>query len=156
MHKNAPSYIEQILEATPHLPLISETIQLKQTRYARHCCRSKDELVSDVLLWTPSHGHAYVRQPARTYLQYLCIDTVCSLDDLPGAVDDRDRWRERVREIYASSMSWWWWLLLTLALLYIFNLNRSSVTDQGAEAKYGIIFKTLFFVWFVQFLKKIW
>ena len=24
-------------------------------------------------------------------------------------MDDRDEWRERVREIRASSMTWWWW-----------------------------------------------
>ena len=43
-----------------HLPPILKTIQIRWTRYARHCWRSKDELVSDVLLWTPSHGRARV------------------------------------------------------------------------------------------------
>ena len=32
------------------------------------CWRSKEELISDVLLWTPSHRHASVGQPGRTYL----------------------------------------------------------------------------------------
>ena len=36
-----------------HLPPISKTIQIKQTRHAGHCRRSKDELISDVFLWTP-------------------------------------------------------------------------------------------------------
>ena len=36
-----------------HLPPITKTIQARQTRHAGHCCRSKDELISDVLLWTP-------------------------------------------------------------------------------------------------------
>ena len=35
-----------------HLPPITETIQAWRTRHARHCWRSKDEIVSDVLLWT--------------------------------------------------------------------------------------------------------
>ena len=30
--------------------------------------RSKDELISDILLLTPSHGRTGVGQPARTYL----------------------------------------------------------------------------------------
>ena len=37
-----------------HLPPISHTIQVRRTRYARYCWRSKDELISDVLLWTPA------------------------------------------------------------------------------------------------------
>ena len=35
-----------------HLPPITKTIQVRRTRHAGHCWRSKDELVSDVLLWT--------------------------------------------------------------------------------------------------------
>ena len=71
--------------------------------------RSKDKLISDVLLWTPSHGRAKTGWLARNYIQQLCADTGYSLEDLPGAMDDRDGWWERVREIYASSVTWWWW-----------------------------------------------
>ena len=37
-----------------HLPPITKTIQVRRTRHAGHCRRSKDELISDVLLWTPA------------------------------------------------------------------------------------------------------
>ena len=47
-----------------HLPPIMKTIQVRQTRHARHCCRSKDELISDVLLWTPAYGQAKAGRPA--------------------------------------------------------------------------------------------
>ena len=33
-----------------HLPPITKTIQVRQTRHAGHCWRSRDELISDVLL----------------------------------------------------------------------------------------------------------
>ena len=36
-----------------HLPPIMKTIQVRWTRYAGLCWRSRDELISDVLLWTP-------------------------------------------------------------------------------------------------------
>ena len=36
-----------------HLTPITKTIQVRRTRHVRHCWRSKDELISDVLLWTP-------------------------------------------------------------------------------------------------------
>ena len=55
-----------------------------------HCWRSRDELISDVLLWTPSHGRAKAGRPARTYTQQLCVDMGCSPEDLPEAMDDRE------------------------------------------------------------------
>ena len=79
-----------------HLPLTTKTIQIRRTRHARHCWRSKDELISDVLLWTPSHGRVKAERPARTYIQQLYADTGCSPDDLPEAMDDREGLRERV------------------------------------------------------------
>ena len=36
-----------------HLPPISKTVQVRRTRHAGHCRRSRDELISDVLLWIP-------------------------------------------------------------------------------------------------------
>ena len=93
-----------------HLPPISKTIQIRRTRHEGHCWRSKDKLISDVLLWTSSDGRAGVGRPAGTYLQQLCRDTGCSLGDLPNAMDDRDDCHKRVREIHLSgTTSWWWW-----------------------------------------------
>ena len=56
---------------------------------------------SDVLLWTTSHGRAKAGRPARTYVQRLCEDTGCSPEDLPEVMNDRERWREIVRDIRA-------------------------------------------------------
>ena len=72
-----------------HLSLISKTIQVRLTRHAGHCWRSRDELISDILLWTPSHRRAKAGWSARTYIQQLCADSGCSLEDLPEAMDDR-------------------------------------------------------------------
>ena len=67
---------------------------------------------SDWILWTPTHTLVCVRQPSRTYLYQLCADTGCSLKDLRVAMDDKDQWREREREINdicVVSAIWWWW-----------------------------------------------
>ena len=90
-----------------HLRPITKTIQVRRTRHAGHCWRSKDELISDVLLWTPTYGRAKAGRPARTYIQQVCEDTRCSLEDLPEAMNDREKWRDRVRDIRACSTSWW-------------------------------------------------
>ena len=92
-----------------HLPPIMKTIKVRRTRHAGHCWRSRNDLISDVLLWTPTYGRAKAGRPARTYIQQLCEDTGCSPEDLPEAMNDREKWRERVRDIRAGGITWWWW-----------------------------------------------
>ena len=93
-----------------HLPPISKTIQVRRTRHAGHCWRSRDELISDVLLWTPTYVQAKAGRPARTYIQQLCKDMGFSPEDLPEEMNDREKWREKVRNIRAGSTTWWrWW-----------------------------------------------
>ena len=92
-----------------HLPTITRTIQVKRTRHAGHCWRSRDELIIDVILWTPTYGQAKAGRPARTYILQLFEDTGCSPEDRPEAMNDREKWRERVRDIHASDTIWWWW-----------------------------------------------
>ena len=94
-----------------HLPPITKTIEVRRTRHAEHCWRSRDELIRYVLSWTHTHGCAKAGRPARTYIQQLCEDTGCCPEDLPGAMNDREEWRERVRDIRATSATWWWWYI---------------------------------------------
>ena len=85
-----------------HLPPITKTIQVRRTRHAGHCWRSKDELISNVLPWTPAYDRAKAGRPARTYIQQLYEDTGCGPEDLPEAMNDWEKWRERIRDIRAS------------------------------------------------------
>ena len=103
-----------------HLPSITKTIQVRRTRHAGHCWRSRDELIRDVLLWAPTYGRAKVGRPARTYIQQLCEDTVCTPED---------QWRERVRDIGASGTTWrwWWWWWIPNKIErdgYFWNMNN--------------------------------
>ena len=79
-----------------HLPPITKTIQVRRTRL-------------NVLLWAPTYGQVKVGRPARTYIQQLCEDTGCNPEDLPEAMNNREKWRERVRDIRAGGTTWWWW-----------------------------------------------
>ena len=103
--KNAVSNIEQGLKAIPYKAVAytatyhpSQKLSKLDEPDMRHCWRSKDELISDILPWASPHGRAKVGRSARTYIHQLCVDTGCNLEDLPGAVDDRDRWREEGQE----------------------------------------------------------
>ena len=106
-----------------HQPPITKTIQARRIRHAGHCWRSKEEIVSDVLLWTPAYGQSKAGRPARTFIQQLCDDTGCNPEDLPKAMNDRETWRERVRDIRASRTSWWWWYIY----IYIYSWNLTKV-----------------------------
>ena len=88
------------------LPPIMKTIQIRQTRHTGHCWRSRDKLISDVLLWTPTYGQAKAGWPARTYIQQVCEGTGCSPEDQPEEMNDREKQQERVRDIRASGITW--------------------------------------------------
>ena len=82
-----------------HLPPIMKTIQVRRTRHTGHCWRSKDELISDILLWTPTYGRAN-------------LHTGCNPEDLPEVMSDREKWRERVRDVHAGGTTWWWYIYI--------------------------------------------
>ena len=102
-----------------HLQPIMKTIHVRRTRHAGLCWRSRDELISDVLLWTSLHRRAKAGRPATTYIQQLCVDTGCSLEDLPEAMDDREGLWERVMEIRADGATWWSWYIYSFIHLFI-------------------------------------
>ena len=81
-----------------YLPPILETFWVRWVRHAGHCWKSKKELLSDILLWTPPHGHTSVGWPAKN-LNKLSADIRCNLVDLPSVMDDRDWWQERIWEL---------------------------------------------------------
>ena len=76
-----------------HRTSTTKTIKVRLIRHAGHCWRSGDVLISDALLWTPSHGRAKAGRPARTYIKQFSEDTGCSPEDLPEAMNDREEWR---------------------------------------------------------------
>ena len=54
-----------------------------------------------------SYGHSYMAEQKQDdqlehIIQQLCEDTGYSPEDLPEAMNDREKWRERVRDIHAG------------------------------------------------------
>ena len=59
-------------------------------------------LISDVLLWTPTHGHASIGRPVKhTFIS--CVWILEVLEDIPNAIVNRDGWQERVTKYVLSS-----------------------------------------------------
>ena len=119
-----------------HLPAITKMIKVRRTRHAGHCWRSRDEFISDILLWTPKHRRAKAGRPAISYIQQVCADTGYSFEDLPEAIDGREGWRERARDIRAGDTTWWW-------LLSKVSLSLATLTDIWYSVRIEIITELL-------------
>ena len=78
------------------IPPITDTIKERRMRFAGHCYRSKDELISSLLFWTPAHGYTSVGRPYKTYIDVLSEDAGLNPAELKIAMQDRDDWRRRV------------------------------------------------------------
>ena len=112
--------------------LSKKNTEVRQAKYTWHYKRRKYKLISNILLWTFIHGCASVGQPARTYSYQVYMDTGCSLEDLPGAMDDRNRWRESGKYVLSAQLdddSWYYYAHLCILLvflcwlLYLFTLS---------------------------------
>ena len=84
------------------LPPISHTIRERRVTFAGHCWRSKEELVSDLILWEPRHGKARRGRPRKTYINQLLEDTQLQRDNIEAAMEDREEWQSISGMIRAS------------------------------------------------------
>ena len=79
LHKNYACCYERILEADHHKTVelrhnspISNSIKVRRRRHAGYRWRRKNELISDVLLWTPTYGHTCMCRLAKTLWDARC------------------------------------------------------------------------------------
>ena len=94
-----------------YLPPISQTTQ---ARLAGHQRERKDKTLSSSII--PTHWPTSVDPPAKTYINQLCVDTGCCVEDQPIVMIDRDGVQERIKGI-------WYALLLLLLLLLMMILT---------------------------------
>ena len=114
-----------------HLPLITKIIKV---RHASHCWTSKDELIKDVLLWTPSHRRAKAGRPARIYIQQLCADTGCNPEDLLEAMDEKGSgismqiaWRDNI------------YIYIYMCYILTFDPTKNSIPRWCTGRKWHIL-----------------
>ena len=109
LHKNVESSIKQVLATTPHETPTIRTLAPHHENYTSQTNQTRETLLEKqgrankrCTPVDPTYGCARVGRPARTYIQQLCEDTGCNPEDLPEAMNDREKWRERVRDIRAG------------------------------------------------------
>ena len=110
LHKNAASNIEQVLAATPHkTPTVRppasylENYSSLTNQTCRTLLEKQGRTHKGCTLMDPTHDCPKAGRPARTYIQQLRADTGCCPEDLPEAMNDREKWREEFRDIRATS-----------------------------------------------------
>ena len=121
-----------------------KTIQIRQTSHIAHCLRNKDELVSDILLWTPSHGWAKAGQPARTYIKQLCVDIGCSQEDLLEVMDNTDGWWESVWRSMLATWWWWWYVFVCIYIYYLcvfvcIYIKLATLVKANLKAPFSVV-----------------
>ena len=113
-----------------HLTPITKTIKIRQTRHAEHCWRSRDKLISDVLLWTPSHDWAKTGWPARIYIQQLCVDTGCS------PKDRQKQWGGVVRE--GLGYPCLWHDMMMMMMMMMMSIQNCQIRKSMVHNKWNI------------------
>ena len=56
-----------------NIPSLTSIRRIRRTRLAGHCYQSEEEIVKDVLLWTPNHGTTKPVRPIKMYNSYVMI-----------------------------------------------------------------------------------
>ena len=109
------SSIKQVLAITPHETPTIRTLAPHHENYTSQTNQTRGTLLEKQgrahKRCTPVDPHIWMckSRMTSTNLQQLCEDTGCNPEDLPEAMNDREKWRERVRDIRADGATWWWW-----------------------------------------------
>ena len=108
---NGNHYFEWILEVVTHwaavvCPLTSyltnHLSKISKTYWALLDKLSKEKHTTNILLWTPTHGHTSVSRPAKSYIHWLCVDTGWCLENLLSMMTNRDGWQDSERNLFSA------------------------------------------------------
>ena len=67
----------------------------------------------------------------------------CSPEDLPEAMNNREKWRESVKDIRACGTTWWWWHITYNSYLSLLMLYMVSFTSYISS----LLFLAFFFIY---------
>ena len=87
------------------VPPVSSTIRQRRLKFAGHSVRQKDQNVSELVLWEPTHGTKSKGGQSKTFVDTLKEDTGCtSAEEIKSCMEDRDVWREIVSRCSVKSV----------------------------------------------------
>ena len=83
------------------LPPISSILKARRVQFAGHCFRAEGEIISSLLLWTPS---THSRSRKLSYPDVIARDAGIDRRDLGRVMQDRDTWRKCVNSIISTAV----------------------------------------------------
>ena len=106
LHKNVESSIKQVLATTPHETPTIRTLAPHHENHTSQTNQTRGTLLEKQgrahKRCTPVDPHIWMCKSRTTSTNLhtaTCEDTGCNPEDLPEAMNDREKWRERVRDI---------------------------------------------------------
>ena len=69
-------------------------------------------------------------------LHQLCVDTRSTLEDLPGAMNDRDWWQKSVKEFYFVNTTWWY--VCVCVCIYIYDHVCVGLNNKDKFCLYNL------------------
>ena len=112
LHKNAACNLEQVLAATPDKTPTARppaSYHENYSSYANQTCRTLLEKQGRTYKWCTLMDHHTWPTKSRTTSTNIHSATMWGYRMLswrPGAMNDREKWRKRVRDIRATSTTW--------------------------------------------------
>ena len=85
------------LQIYGEIPPITTTVARRRAIFAGHCYRSKDQVISDILLWRLPQAARGTRP--HTYPDTISRDTGLTVQELGAAMADRTRWKDVASKI---------------------------------------------------------
>ena len=74
---------------------------------------------------------------------------------MPEAMNDKEKWRERVKDIRASGTTWWWWYIYIYIYIYtkedlkieplILHQENHNIYREQCSKEHVFRYKTVFF-----------
>ena len=86
-----------LLQIYGDLPRIASVVAQRRARFAGHCMRASNEIISDILPWRIQQKKRG-RRPL-TYLDIVSRDAEIDISDIRTAMMDRDVWKKVVKGI---------------------------------------------------------
>ena len=86
------------------IPPLSSTIRQRRMRFAGHCLRAADQPVSKLLFWSSKEAKRGRGAGLKTFAKVLGEDTgLYNESEIKVLMQDRNIWRQRVRNVVVSS-----------------------------------------------------